>query len=140
MPDPDDVFKKCDELGLDGVEAMLESTDWGEPRKRIARAWMVLKKGEQKKEAEFKQEDQHEESIEALRDAALQLVAQMDESSAAIGEEMEALTDKVETLDERLSNLNTTIDKASKSSTYVAWALVFLTIVIAAAALLELNQ
>jgi len=133
MPTPEEVFAQCDELGLARVEAMLKTNEWGEPRKKVAQAWLAH-------EQRVAQEDQHEESIEALKDAALQLVKQMSESSAAIGEKMDGLGENVETLDERLSSLNTTIEIASESSSKLGIVVALLTTVIAVAAGFEIYK
>ena len=134
----EEVYAKCDELGMGGVLAQLEAAEWNEARKRFAREWVRIKDDENAQEAIAVQEDQHEEQIETLNETTTKLVEQMSASATGIQDRMDRLGEKVETLDERLEDLNTTIDNASNSSGRVAWALWGLTLMITVVAVIGL--
>jgi len=134
------IFADCEKLGLPATKAKIESGRWAGNNEIYGREWVAQKEATLKEEVGFRQEDQHEEQIETQKEATANLVGQISASSIAIGEKMDQLGDKVETLDERLSDLNTTIEKASKSSTFLGIVLAVLTIVIAIAAAIEVFQ
>jgi len=134
----EEAFAKCEELGLAGTHAAIESGDWGGKLVRFAREWIKIEEGRVEEEGRFKQEDQHEAQLTALYDSAIGIVRQINDSADGVQEKITELGETIESLDERLEDLNSTIENASKSSGKVAWALWGLTLVISVVAVIGL--
>ena len=131
-----EIFEECDLLGMAGVQDKLDSGLWRGQNLAFAKAWLAKNEREIKNVDKSRQEEQHTEKIDTQRSTAEGVVHQMTASTTFMGKKVEGLTVEVNTLDKRLNDLNTTIKKASQSSTFVGWAIVALTLLIAVVALL----
>jgi len=119
-----------------GVQSKLDSGVWRGQNLAFAKAWLAIEQREIEKADKNRQEEQHTEKIDTQRLTAKGVVHQMTASTTFMGKKVESLTVEVNTLDKRLNDLNTTIKKASNSSTFVGWTIVALTLVIALVAVL----
>ena len=131
-----EIFEDCNTLGMTAVQNKIDSGVFHGKNLAFVKEWLAKEQRKIEKADKNRQEEQHTEKIDTELLAAKGVVGQMSATTTFMGKKVEALTVEVSTLDKRLNDLNATIKKASKSSSFVGCAIAALTFVITVVAIL----